>query len=416
MVDHGARSHAKWSASSTAANWACPGRLALLDGLPEQPENLAAAWGTACHQVAEKCLVNNQEASEFIGRIEATKDHKIEVDEELAETAQEYVDYVRGCSCHGPGDWLKIEQKFSLADLNPPFEAGGTGDAVIYKAALRELEVADLKGGRGVVVEAKGNPQLRTYALGALLANPGLDVEHVTVTIVQPRAPHKDGRIRSETFHVADLIEWTADLLDAMRRAHNAAKQAQTEGWGRRWLHAGDHCKFCPAAGFCPALQSRALEQAHSFFEPVSGDLVVTAPAPNEMAPEQLAKVLDSADLIGDWLNAVRSYAHEQAEAGVVIPGYQLVDKRATRKWKDEDGVPQSLMYQFDLMDDDIYAPRKLRTPAQIEKLLKAEQKKQLAALYSAESSGTNLVSSNKTSRKPTAPRAQQFFSAVEQD
>jgi hypothetical protein len=78
------------------------------------------------------------------------------------------------------------------------------------------LEVVDLKGGRGVVVEVKGNPQLRTYALGAMLANPGIDVSHVQVTIVQPRAPHKDGRIRSERFHVADLVEWTAELMAAM--------------------------------------------------------------------------------------------------------------------------------------------------------------------------------------------------------
>jgi hypothetical protein len=46
---------------------------------------------------------------------------------------------------------------------------------------------------------------------------------------------------------------------------------------------------------------------------------------------------LNSADLIQDWLNAVRAYAHSQAEMGVSIPGYQLVDKRATRRWTIEE-------------------------------------------------------------------------------
>ena len=51
-----------------------------------------------------------------------------------------------------------------------------------------------------------GNKQMRTYALGALLAHPGKAVDTITVTIVQPRANHPDGIIRSETFDVVERI------------------------------------------------------------------------------------------------------------------------------------------------------------------------------------------------------------------
>ncbi len=82
---------------------------------------------------------------------------------------------------------LWIEQRFKLEAINPPFEAGGTADAVIFHDGAQLLEVVDLKGGRGIVVEALGNKQARTYALGAVLNNPGLDIQEVKVTIVQPR-------------------------------------------------------------------------------------------------------------------------------------------------------------------------------------------------------------------------------------
>ena len=192
---HSDRDHATWSASASSRNFKCFGALALTMHLPETTSE-AADWGTCAHQISERCLRDGGDADRFIGTTEKGKQYSFEVDEEMADCAQMYVDYVR--SVDGPGKVFCIEQRFSLADLNPPFDAGGTGDAVIYLPAEKRLEIVDLKGGRGVVVEAettdketgkrKINPQLAAYSMGALLANKGLDVERVTVTIVQPRA------------------------------------------------------------------------------------------------------------------------------------------------------------------------------------------------------------------------------------
>lgn len=412
-TDHGARAHATWSASSTARNWACPGALTLAGQIEQPPESLAAAWGTACHQLAEKCFRDKTNPLDHIGETEQTASFTIDVDEELAQTAQDYVDYVRQASL--AADWLKIEERFSLDAIKPPFDAGGTADAVIYTSALKLLEVVDLKGGRGVRVDAKGNPQGRTYALGALLAHPGLDVERVQVTIVQPRVSRTP---KQETIHVADLIEWANDLKAKMHLVDQARRELQVcspSVWADRWLRAGDHCSktFCPAMATCPAARTKALAEARVWFSP-EGE-AQRPNSPDTFPPEELARILDAADMIQDWLNAVRAYAHAQAEGGVVIPGYQLADKRATRKWSvPETEVLSTLFLQADLLPDDLYAPRKLKSPAQVEKML-GEPKKAgsvLDGLYSKESSGTNLVAVGKTDRPAVTPSVNQFFTA----
>ena len=404
---HAARDHATWSASSTDRNWNCSGALALTMGLPETTSE-AADWGTACHQLSEKCLQVGNSPFDYIGKTEKGKKYSFEVDEEMAETAQTYVDYVRKAATEAATDganpaWLlQIEQKFSLASLNPPFDAGGTGDAVVYWPKLKMLEVIDLKGGRGVVVEVKGNPQLRTYALGAMLANTGMHPTTVKVTVVQPRAPHADGRIRSETFSVADLVEWTADLVAAMRRAKKALDDKPgmpAAAWATAYLNAGDHCKFCRAAGFCPAQERKALDAAGVWFDDL--DQPRLANAPGEMSTEKLAQTLDMLDMISEWINAVRSYAHSQAESGVEIPGYQLVEKIGNRAWKIGDAEVVAALQGAGVAEP---YTKKVVSPAQAEKMLGAKKKGVIADLVERPSRGTNLVSVTKTTRPAATP------------
>ena len=412
MANHAARDHAQWSASSTERNWNCPGALALTDGLPEKT-NPAADWGTCAHEIAELCLREGKQADEFIGSLRRGKEHEFEVDEEMADTAQQYVGYVR--ERVGSTGRIQIEQRFSLASLNPPFEAGGTADAVIYFPHEKHLEVVDLKGGRGHVVEVEGNPQLRTYALGAMLANKDLAVEKITVTIVQPRAPHKSGRIRSETFHVMDLVEWTTDLLEAMKRSAEAFARRNTPGdmpeatWAATFLRAGDHCKFCKAAGFCPALQQKAYDAAGVWFDDL--DLPRLSNAPDALSPEALAAALDAADMIGDWINAVRAFAHAQAEMGVEIPNYQLVEKVGHRKWSAND---ESVVMELKALGVDDPFTRKLVSPAQAEKLLGAKRKTEIADLIERPVTGTNLVRADKTSRPAAKPAVAKHFDILD--
>ena len=390
---------------------------------PER-ESEAAAWGSACHAVAERCLHKTIPAASRIGSTEKTKSHTIIVDEEMAETAQVYLDYVHSrIDCEaGIRATLYIEQHFSLESLNPPFDAGGTGDAVIWNGDEHLLEIVDLKGGRGVVVEAIGNPQMRTYALGALLMLPGLDVHKVMTTIVQPRAPHRDGRIRSETFHAADLIEWTTDLMLAMAKSKVAQSEHEQIGskfvtalrteaaWAAKYLNVGDHCRFCPAAGFCPALKQRALDLAQVWYTELDEPRISNAPS--EMDPAQLAKTLDTLDLLQEWMNAVRAYAQAQAENGIDIPGYQLVEKIGNRTWIGDEATTRHALLALGLKPFDLDVI-KLKSPAQIERALGTHRKDAIAELVERPARGTNLVATDRTSRAAVKAKAEQFFQII---
>ena len=233
--------------------------------------------------------------------------------------------------------------------LDPPLEAGGTGDAVIYNANEKSLEIVDLKGGRGVTVDVKGNPQGRSYAIGALLAFPELDVRRIRVTIVQPRVG--DGKPKSDEFHVADLMDWTHDLLQHMRRAKQALDEFEVidsnsvkfDEWAERWLTPGQ-CTFCTAKPICPALRKKALaampELARKWHEDTT---LVTPPALSNLAklgsPEELAHDLDGFDELEAWIKARRAFAHAEAERGAPPPGYGLVDKIGNRAWKEKDAM-----------------------------------------------------------------------------
>jgi hypothetical protein len=432
---HADREHAQWSASATERNWNCSGALALTDGLPETTSE-AADWGTCAHQIAEKCLTGHGPAERYIGTTEKGKTHSFEVDEEMAETAQVYVDYVMALNESDPNAKMWIEQHFTLEALKPPFDAGGTADAVVYLPGPKRLEVIDLKGGRGHVVEVIGNPQGRTYALGAMLAHQGLDVDRVTVTIVQPRAPHKDGRTRSETFHIADLVEWTADLVAAMKRSAEASllypknlvpgdahyavhglkgKQHISEAeWASTYLKAGDWCKFCKAKPTCPALQRQDEDQVGLSFTATDQPQLANAPAPSD--PAELARRLDALDMIEGWCNAVREHAHQQAESGVQIPHYILVPKQGREKWNDAaaESIAQGVATAAGIPREKWLNDPKLRTPKQVRAVFEKAGKKdfieKLLPLSSTPDAGTNLVRADKTTRAPVEGTATRFF------
>lgn len=350
---------------------ACPGSIRLSAEVPDSQgsnQTFYAAEGTAAHALAELALKRNVEPDTFVG-IEL---EGFVVDEDMAAYVKVFTDYVRGTP-HAPR-W--VEKQFNLAALNPPAPMFGTADFVGYDAPARILEVVDLKYGQGVVVNVNGNPQLRYYGLGALLS---MDLKHfpvekVKITIVQPRALHPNGPIRSEEISVEELVEFAGELLEAARATLKPDAP----------LHAGSHCRFCPASGRCPEQRNRAQLVAQS-------DFAVTdfkPPAPGLLTPQQFSTMLGQLHILDDWMKAMRAHAQAMLERGEEVPGFKLVQKRATRKWADEDAAIAWLEAKGNVHEE--IFEMDLKSPAQIEKLV---GKKNLPPeLVVKVSSGTSMV------------------------
>ncbi len=157
----------------------------------------------------------------------------------------------------------------------------------------------------------------------------------------------------------------------------------------------------------CPKQEQKALDAVGVWFD--DEDRPQIANRPDEMSPEQIAEKLDMLDMIESWIKAVRAYAHAQAESGVQIPGYQLVEKIGNRKWAaDEDKVVHDLIHVVGLSEDEAYV-RKVKSPAQIEKMLGAKRKHLIENMWTREVTGLNLVRADKTNRPAAKSKIEKF-------
>lgn len=418
---HAARGHALWSASATEGNWECEGRLAMNEGA-EDIVSVPADWGTVAHEIAEDCLFDKTKSPhDFVGETRKGKQHEIVVDEEMADVIDAYLDYCQGRVAAykaetGKNALIFVEEYLPLAAINPPFEAGGTGDFVAIFPEWKMLEVVDLKTGRGVNVKAFENRQARSYALGAVLRHPGHDIQHVRSTIVQPRTG--DGKPKSETYHIADLLDWTTDLLAAMRRAKAArdayakvkAGELSLAEFAATYLKPGEHCRktFCKVEGSCPAVKQKVLDTVGVWFEETGEPRLANAPLPDD--PVERGHILDMLDMIEGWVASVREREHRLAEGGSPAANYILVEKEGREKWNDgTEAVVLAAAKKAGLPEKKYLNPGKLKTPKQIRKEL-GQQADLVAGLSNTPKTGLNLVRATKTTRAPVQGTAERFF------
>lgn len=388
--------HSKLGASSMHRWSACPGSVRLSAGL-ESTSSFYAAEGTAAHELAANCLEYDHNAVYGLSAARWIHDgHEGEVTAEMCDAVQVYLDAVRGDAIEedGSAPIRLIEHKFHLKELHP--DLFGTADCVQVWPAKKLMRVYDYKHGAGVAVDVDNNRQLKYYALGALLEYSEKykkPISEVELVIVQPRCPHEGGQVRRYRFKAVELLDFEADLMDAVRRTEDPNAP----------LHLGDHCHWCPAAALCPEAKSRAQEAAKMEFSN-------TTP----YDPKVLADTLAILPAIEGWAKTVREFAYGEAQHGRTPPGYKLVDKRPTRKWNVDDHTVERELSTIGLSESDIYAPRELQSPAQIEKVI-GKAKKNADKLAVVEricqkvSSGTKLVPDSEPG-EPVKRSAQEDF------
>ena len=142
-------------------------------------------------------------------------------------------------------------------------------------------------------------------------------------------------------------------------------------------LASGDHCKWCAAKPICPVMTG-AVDRALK--------------AKMDALPiDQIAHYLEQAPLIEAFIKDLQQMAHGLLEEGRKVPGWKLVNKRATRQWTNEDKAV-AFMTQAGI---EAWGEPKPLSPAQAEKALKKAKIELPADLVAAVSTGSTLAPEN---------------------
>lgn len=364
------KAHSALGASSCERWWNCPGSIHLSKDAKPSPPAFYAVEGTVAHALASDYLLGAAKHPwDRIGEVVTEQGMEIVVDDSMAEAVTTYIDLIEGLIAeHGlQKEHVFIEQRIQIPipeDINNSLGEDtlfGTADSILL-VPFDRIIVADYKHGVGVTVDVEGNKQLLYYALGAFLAMPESmreEISYVELIICQPRSASSFATLKRTTITVDELFAHYDELLKAVERIKPGAD-----------LVPGDHCRFCPAKPNCPALRSLAVQEAQSDFSDVNLPAVRRAdlPAPEQLPPEVIARILDHQPIIEDWLSAVKEFALEQIRSGVKIPGYTLTPRRVHRKWVSEKDAAAVLE---PVLKAEAFTKPKLISPAQAEKLLK---------------------------------------------
>lgn len=354
--------HARLSPSAAHRWMACPGSIALEESLPKtRSDSVHSQEGTAAHELGQRVLeAEGRNCADYIAQ-KMSNGWMITAD--MAYDTQVYVDNIKD---YAKGNTLQIEKRVDFSTIiDVPFSFG-TADAIILTADGEELQIHDLKFGRGIQVFAEQNEQLMIYALGALQEHSLThDFSRVRLVIHQPRLHH--------------LSEWDCTLEDLIifsKRLKAQAKKAVSildRVVANTDLSPGEkQCRWCKAAAICPALASKVQQTVGADFETIIEEGVTDLIPTDHVS---LARKMDAADLIESWCKAVRGEIERVLLAGESVPGYKLVQGRlGSRAWTDETAVEQEFktmrlkvqeMYDF-----------KLISPTAAEKLLKDSPRK----------------------------------------
>ena len=382
--------HSKLPPSGAERWMTCPGSVVLSQGMPSD-ESEYAAEGTRAHAYGERWLLLHF-AQHGVKPTPSTAEET-----EIHKHVKVYVDECIGLSTTKD---VKVYVEKQVAVNSDVY---GTADFVCWHPQTHTLYIRDFKYGAGVSVDIERNIQLRIYALAALLTMK-LPAKTVNIGIVQPRYDHPDGFIRSIDFDAVDLMDIYADVLDAVGGSKEAEAAAGPgfskidKSWEAKYLHPSDKgCRWCLASPKCPALKNKAQALAKQVFAPITAPGEILPPAKPSYDPLELARTLDFLPIMEAWIKNTREFAYQEAEKGIEIPDYKLVEKLAVRKWKE--GLPSpgyALAKHLGCDEKDVWKPKELINVGDAEKLAPGKNAKERAAMLEPfverKSSGHTLV------------------------
>ena len=334
----------------------CPGNFKLRQRLPDIPEVSSeyAQHGSAMHAVMDQMMPYYAEG---FPPLDLMLDTAIEglgctfLDREL--TQKDFDECIRPA----------IEDLYRLMDsygggfrvvgnelsVNFPGIPGAHGTTDLLLASDTHVLLVDWKFGinevKAVYTDEKGeyvNCQLMFYLASAINTAPKLFTKkRFAVAIIQPRILAGD-TLTHTTVSRKEVSYFIEDLAAAVTLAVGSNPP----------LHAGDHCKWCPAFAICPEHTGAVFDiDALGAVQPA---MPVPAGTDDGEYGAFLAKAKTISDLFKDYAKTIDDQLHRYLESGGHVPGWKLKYKTRQRQWVDELEVSNTL-YQLGFREEDIW-------------------------------------------------------------
>lgn len=334
----------------------CPGSVALVDKMPPKPSSSYADTGTLLHDTIADVLNGKGKPLDYIGR----KRQEIELTYDLID--EKLLPALKALDEVDPNAEMEyaVESVVGFGDFLPDV----FGSVDLIGRLRRRAILLDWKFGDpffGEPVEVEENPQLMFYAAAAMRTPETKwvfeDIDDIELVIVQPPL------VKRWVTTIKRIKQFEADLARAVKIALKPDAP----------LAAGEHCRWCAAKPVCPLM---------------TGAIDRIAKAKIEALPvEQIAHYLDQIPMVEAFIKDLQQLAHGLIEEGNTVPGWKLVNKRATRQWVDTDKAAAFLMQSGVEPFEE-----KIITPAAADKLLKKAKQNLPDDLVVAVSSGSTLA------------------------
>jgi hypothetical protein len=312
----------------------CPASVKLVQQMPPQAESEHADRGTLLHNVIAELLEFDKTPEQCIGAQYKNQTLTQELIDEKIIPALKALDEI------DPDKTMEymVETRVAFGDFLP----GVFGSTDLLGRQGKRAFVLDWKFGDGVSVAAENNPQLLFYAAAAMRTPAAQWVfegaEEIECIIVQPPA------IRRWVTTPARVKEFEQELLYAVRLS----------SWPEPPMQIGDHCRWCAAKPICPRMTGAAERALRAQL--------------TEMPAEQIALRLQQVEMLESYITDLRALAFQMLENGLPVPGYKLVPKQARRQWVDKAKIEAWVDANG---IEDAYEPVTIKSPAQLEKVLK---------------------------------------------
>ena len=336
---------------------ACPASVKLVQQIPSKDiPNEHADRGTLLHNVIADVLWFRESPEKYLG----TKYNDQVLTEELIdEKLNPALAAFKEVGFDVNADNYMVETRVGFGDFLP----GVFGSTDILGRIGNRAIVLDWKFGDGVLVSAEENEQLLFYAAAAMRTEESKWIfegaTEIECIIVQPP------EIRRWVTTPQRVALFEQELRRAVHESHSEAAS----------MAMGDHCRWCAAKPICPKMTGQVERVLQTKLQALPID--------------QIAMQLEQADTIESYIKDLRALATQMLENGQTVPGFKLVAKRGTRQWTSEDAV--DAWVDANGLTKEAYES-KLRSPAQMEKVLKKYKKELPPELVVSISSGSTLA------------------------